>query len=199
MDYFMFAIYISAASLCMLASTSFHLFSGHSQQTYKKCLTIDLSGITGLCTASFVPPLYYFYSCSPFWRTFYLCCIFVFSILGVVGPQWSTFHTARMRPMRLGLYGSMAVFGLFPAIHGFWIIGDQTWIVLEKIFYMYLCYFIGVLFYSTRFPECKWPGKFDLLGSSHQIWHVFVLGGAVAQLNTCWYSYTQFTNRTCEA
>eukprot|EP00939_MAST-03C_sp_MAST-3C-sp1_P002532 g2532.t1 len=32
---------------------------------------------------------------------------------------------------------------------------------------------VAFLLFMYRFPECKWPGKFDLVGSSHQWWHVF--------------------------
>lgn len=30
-------------------------------------------------------------------------------------------------------------------------------------------YVVGLLFYAFHFPECKWPGKFDTWGSSHQV------------------------------
>jgi len=49
-------------------------------------------------------------------------------------------------------------------------------------------YISGCLIYIFRFPERIFPGKFDLIGSSHQIWHIFVLGGIIfhhfASLNT---------------
>lgn len=32
-----------------------------------------------------------------------------------------------------------------------------------------VAYVIGLLFYAFHFPECKWPGKFDIWGSSHQV------------------------------
>jgi predicted membrane channel-forming protein YqfA (hemolysin III family) len=30
-------------------------------------------------------------------------------------------------------------------------------------------YVFGLMFYATHFPECKWPGKFDYIGHSHQV------------------------------
>jgi len=38
-------------------------------------------------------------------------------------------------------------------------------------------YFIGALFFMCRFPECFWPGRFNLVFQSHQIWHVMVVAG----------------------
>lgn len=30
-------------------------------------------------------------------------------------------------------------------------------------------YVFGLVFYATHFPECKWPGRFDYIGHSHQV------------------------------
>ncbi len=32
----------------------------------------------------------------------------------------------------------------------------------------------GAIIYAMRIPERFWPGRFDIFGASHQIWHVFV-------------------------
>ena len=40
-------------------------------------------------------------------------------------------------------------------------------------------YGLGFVFYITRFPESKFPNRFDLFGSSHQFWHVAVLTAAI--------------------
>lgn len=39
-------------------------------------------------------------------------------------------------------------------------------------------YVIGALLYILRFPEKKFPKKFDYIGASHQIFHVLVFLGA---------------------
>ena len=39
---------------------------------------------------------------------------------------------------------------------------------------------IGGVFYGSGFPERSFPGKFDYVGSSHQIFHVFVVATFVA-------------------
>jgi adiponectin receptor len=38
---------------------------------------------------------------------------------------------------------------------------------------------IGTVVYDRRWPECCWPGYFDLVGSSHQIFHVCVVGATL--------------------
>ena len=51
------------------------------------------------------------------------------------------------------------------------------YIILEGIFYL-----TGALVYAVRWPEKWWPGRFDLVGASHQWFHVLVLAGAAAHL-----------------
>ena len=43
-----------------------------------------------------------------------------------------------------------------------------------NIFY----YIIGALLYILRFPEKIFQGKFDYIGSSHQLFHILVFLGA---------------------
>ncbi|KAF9968040.1 hypothetical protein BGZ70_007052 [Mortierella alpina] len=38
-------------------------------------------------------------------------------------------------------------------------------------------YLLGVFVYANQYPEKLFPGRFDHLGSSHQLWHLCVLGG----------------------
>jgi len=30
-------------------------------------------------------------------------------------------------------------------------------------------------FFYKRYPESKWSGKFDLIGASHNIWHILII------------------------
>ena len=44
---------------------------------------------------------------------------------------------------------------------------------------MALSYIIGVLIYILRIPERFCPGKLDIIGNSHNIWHLFVLSACI--------------------
>ncbi|CAG8475518.1 6304_t:CDS:2, partial [Cetraspora pellucida] len=48
------------------------------------------------------------------------------------------------------------------------------WLILTGILYI-----AGALVYGTRIPEKWYPGKFDICGSSHQIFHFFVVAAAL--------------------
>jgi len=44
--------------------------------------------------------------------------------------------------------------------------------------------FIAMIVYSSKLPERWYPGRFDLVGSSHNLWHVL---GALSPLIWIWY------------
>lgn len=51
-------------------------------------------------------------------------------------------------------------------------------------------YIFGAVLYAERFPERFFPGSFDIVGASHQIFHCFVLLGAWFQFAALrWMSY----------
>jgi len=66
----------------------------------------------------------------------------------------------------------------FHAIHLWGLNSDVITVLFNKVWLGYLSYAIGVVFYMSRFPERFFPGIFDYFGSSHQIWHCFVIMGA---------------------
>ncbi|EAZ20642.1 hypothetical protein OsJ_36258 [Oryza sativa Japonica Group] len=41
-------------------------------------------------------------------------------------------------------------------------------------------YALGVAVYAARVPERWFPGRFDLVGHSHQLFHLLVVAGAYA-------------------
>ena len=43
-----------------------------------------------------------------------------------------------------------------------------------------ISYIIGAFLYILRFPEKKFQGKFDYIGSSHQLFHILVFIGAAS-------------------
>lgn len=54
----------------------------------------------------------------------------------------------------------------------------QANLFLYKLLATFGSYMLGFVFYAAQFPEKHWPGRFDLVGASHQIWHIFVFIGA---------------------
>jgi adiponectin receptor len=62
---------------------------------------------------------------------------------------------------------------------------------------MGVSYLTGVAIYISRVPERFYPGKFDFIGSSHNIWHLFVLSAALFHYLGSLFVYHTRQSLTC--
>lgn len=56
---------------------------------------------------------------------------------------------------------------------------ERTKLVLRSLLEAGLTYVTGAVVYSLQIPERFCPGRFDLLGHSHQIHHIFVVTASI--------------------
>ena len=70
----------------------------------------------------------------------------------------------------------------------------------NEIVYVAIFYLAGAFVYAYRIPERWYPGSFDLVGHSHQWWHIAVFMGcavhcfAILKMYFWWHSH----NPTCD-
>jgi adiponectin receptor len=172
-------IFLISAILCLTFSAVYHLI-GCVSKTYHEVLSrFDYGGISLLVTGSCFPPYYYFFYCEPKFSIFYLIFISTFGITTFCLSLTKSFNSPKMREFRGKLF---LIFGLsagIPIVH-LSIVGDKLigYNPDLRLLFWYLggvTYVIGGIIYITRFPEKKFPGKFDYFGSSHQIFHFAVV------------------------
>lgn len=65
-------VFMAGAMVCMLTSSVCHLFGCCRADVARWIWRFDYAGIAVLIVASFYPPVYYTFMCSPFWWRFYL-------------------------------------------------------------------------------------------------------------------------------
>lgn len=103
------------------------------------------------------------------------------------------------------MFVAMGLSAILPVIHGLTLYGftsmnrriGLSWLVLQGVLYI-----VGAGLYAVsiqrsfsvsntgcraepqqaRIPECLHPGRYDLYGSSHQIFHVLILLAAMSHL-----------------
>ncbi|CCH59641.1 hypothetical protein TBLA_0B08255 [Henningerozyma blattae CBS 6284] len=83
---------------------------------------------------------------------------------------------------RAKLFASLGLSGLIPVITGLYIYGPKVVyykINIPMVIASVLCYIVGTLIYVFKIPEKFYPGRFDLVGSSHQLFHIFIVFGTV--------------------
>ncbi|KAL9223962.1 hypothetical protein vseg_000042 [Gypsophila vaccaria] len=177
-----FYVYLCGSMFCLISSTACHLFCCHSHNLSLWLLRMDYTGITVMIVTSFFPAMYYIFLCQPLWQITYLTGISIFGCFTIVTLISPTLSSGRCRSFRAILFVSMGLFGIIPAIHACILNWDNPRRNLTLTYEagMALSYLTGTVFYVSRIPE-KWkPGFFDLVGQSHQIFHVFVVMGALA-------------------
>ncbi|KAF5805176.1 hypothetical protein HanRHA438_Chr05g0215791 [Helianthus annuus] len=175
-------VYLGGSMFCFVASSVCHLFSCHSHHLNCRLSQLDYTGIAVMIIASFFPQIYYIFQCNPVWQYVYLGIITVLGLFAIMVLLSPTRMRGKYRSMRTLIFVAMGLFGVIPAIHATiinWNVPQRnTTLGFESA--MGLFYLVGAMFYVSRVPE-KWrPGWFDLVGHSHQIFHVFVVMGALA-------------------
>ena len=143
-------------------------------------LRLDYTGIATLIVTSFYPLVYYTFTCDPFLCRVYISFITLFGLATVLVFLIPVFQTPEFRLVRSMLFACMAVSGLVPILHKVVVYGDRPEAIVTAQYELVMMAFygVGVVIYAARVPERWMPGKFDLVGHSHQLFHVLVVAGA---------------------
>ncbi|KAG9455943.1 hypothetical protein H6P81_000451 [Aristolochia fimbriata] len=175
-------VFLGGAMSCLSCSSLSHLLACHSRRFNLFFWRLDYAGISLMIVTSFFPPVYYAFLHRPWALAFYLSAITALGLLAVVTLLAPALSAPRFRRFRAGLFLAMGFSGVVPAVHALvlnWA-HRECHLALAYEVLMALAYATGAAFYVTRVPERWRPGAFDIAGHSHQIFHVFVIAGALA-------------------
>ncbi|OJJ51506.1 hypothetical protein ASPZODRAFT_138594 [Penicilliopsis zonata CBS 506.65] len=184
-DIVVFACFFAGAAFCLGMSATYHTISNHSPAVARVGNALDYVGIVGLIVGSFVPSIYYGFYCHPNLQKLYWVMICTIGLGCACVSVLPKFRTPGWRPFRAAMFVGMGLSAVFPVLHGLQMFGINQmarqiglgWLLLQGLLYI-----LGATIYAARVPERLLPGKFDILGSSHQIFHVLVVCAAVAHL-----------------
>ncbi|XP_062203556.1 heptahelical transmembrane protein 4-like [Phragmites australis] len=175
--------YLGGAMLCLLTSSVCHLILCHSERTAYVTLRLDYAGIAALIVTSFYPLAYYTFLCDPALQRLYLGSITALGAAAVTASLVPAFQAPELRPLRAALFSCMGASGVVPIAHKLVLYGGSARSAVASACYealMGALYGLGVAVYAARVPERWAPGRFDLVGHSHQLFHLFVIAGAYA-------------------
>jgi len=195
------SIFLVLSIVCFTSSALYHSFNAYSDQANRFFSRLDYAGISLIITGSCIPPYYYIYYCSITYRLIYIGFITICSATVFIFALNPNFANPKMRKVRAFLFGALALAAFSPLIHLFFFFNPNIGMIDDPILYFWiaggLLYFIGVAFYLSRLPERQCPGTFDLLGSSHQIWHIFVNSGMLMHYFGCIGAYYDRLQHEC--
>lgn len=167
-----------ACIFVFFASAAFHTFKCNSIFDYHLFLTLDLSGILIACIGGIYMNIYLEYTCYPIFRDYNVISATIFGIL-LVYPITPYLVKHRMTNLRTFLYMIFAfwsfiflLFKIFYIEHGMY--GEHKWktLYIQLRFFFYLI--ISLVIRTLKFPERISQGRFNIVGASHQIFHIFV-------------------------
>ncbi|KAI1052301.1 hypothetical protein LB507_007581 [Fusarium sp. FIESC RH6] len=182
-DFIAFSIFMLSAVTCLSLSAIYHTLMNHSQHVEHLCLRMDMLGVVIFILGDLVLGIYMVFWCEPLPRKTYWLMIAIFGTMTILTTLHPKFQGAKYRLFRALMFVATGLCGVAPLVHGLITFGMSQMMTkaLPYTLGKAACLLSGVSFYATRYPESRYPGKFDLCGS-HAIFHVLVVCAAVVQL-----------------
>jgi len=180
-------VFLLSAVFCLSCSAVFHLFYCLGKRANQILLRLDYAGVSILITGSCFPPVVYGFYCQPIYAYVYLTVIGVTSIVVFIVSLSDYIHTEEYRKLKSLMYGCLGVFAAIPMPHLIYLSlttsekNDNLDFNPSVPYYLAMgaSYLGGLVIYAFKLPERWNPGKFDIVGHSHQIWHICVLLGII--------------------
>lgn len=200
-DRLVFAFLFFAAILCMGLSTAYHTLMNHSARVSELWLRIDYVGIVGLILGNILSGTYMVFYCERKLQAVYWVMTLGLSFLSSIillhprfqGRDWRTFRALTFVCTGLSAVAPLAHATLLFGVSGMLKRSGLPYYLVEGALHL-----IGVFFYATRIPESIKPGRFDLLLSSHQIFHTLVVLATIAQVFGVWHAFDyNYTHKPC--
>ena len=170
--------YIFAIAVCLACSCSWHTMKCISHESLMwKFASVDMMGVSILISATSIMSEYVGFCYHPTKRMFYILTTCVCGLACMILPWQEWVRRPNAAWVRVGLFVLLGISGLMPAIdmavslslhHA---IQNYHGIALRVV----LPVLSGAVVYASKFPERWWPGRFDFVGSSHNLWHLAVL------------------------
>ncbi|KAF1756541.1 hypothetical protein GCK72_012994 [Caenorhabditis remanei] len=160
-DHFVFTLSIFGMQMCMLLSASYHTFGCTSIEMRQKWLKMDIFGISAGLLGMYLNGIYTAFFCFQDHLTSYIYILLGIFVITAYVPTRQDFFERKIVGSRVGLlhiiYCIIITFGICPTVHWVFLHGgfDSDHVVTKGDFDV--------------------PGKFDVVGCSHQWWHIFLL------------------------
>lgn len=177
MDRWIQTIYLLAAAKCLICSVTWHVMAGCSDLDWFLCFAcLDYTGISWLVAASLETLVYNGFYCQPDLVAIYTVGVVALGLTMAILPWQPWFNDLKYRTIRISLFILMAMMGIVPFVHGGFLHGFGPMMrFFAPIIPSELSYIVGVIVYGFRFPERFAPGRFDIVGHSHQLWHIAIV------------------------
>uniref|UniRef100_A0A0N4ZC53 Progestin and adipoQ receptor family member 3 n=1 Tax=Parastrongyloides trichosuri TaxID=131310 RepID=A0A0N4ZC53_PARTI len=183
-DHIFFSLSLLGSQLCMLFSTLYHIFGCINNEERKKWLQLDVFGISCALLGVYLGGIYTsFYCFNDILNAYLIGLLFICAISLYIPFKRDSLDFKLIKNSRIGFlqiaYMTIIAFGIYPTIHWIRLYGGfdsphvQKWI--PSIISLYVLLAAAFFFYASLIPERISHGTFDIVGCSHQWWHLLIL------------------------
>lgn len=191
-------IFLVSTILCFINSVVMHTFYPHSKKACCILCSLDYSGIFLLVFGGYTAFIHYEFYCHTNLQVFY----YVF--LALIGSLTLFLICNKSNSVRSGAFLLLGLSSLVPIIHRR-IIGDEDGMLLrhsnKQLIYIGLTLFIiviGIFFYVSRIPERFHRDMFNIILSSHQIFHICTIIAAYIYYTALIELYNFYSSHSCD-
>lgn len=165
----------------LLLSALYHLFNCTSEHLARYWYLWDVFGIVFSVVSYVVGFTVLQFRSHPFWMSVHLVAEATVAVAPFTLACLPRYGAERHDHRRIRGIGVFVLFSLVPLVHSA-LLNDATLLrnTLPGHVTIFLVLLMSFVVFSTRLPEAKCPGAVDLLGSSHQIWHLGISVSALA-------------------
>ncbi|OQS03287.1 adiponectin receptor protein [Thraustotheca clavata] len=191
-------VYVATAFICMTCSTIYHLFFVQSAQASVALIQLDYAGIILLIGGAFFPVIYYGFYCNTTTMVWYLGIVSALSLISFVASLHPAFDA--YPSVRSFVFLTLGFFGFVPLMHlvytyGFWDMNVQ--VIFYRLMGTAAFDVLGAIIWGLRVPERFAPGRFDVWFSSHQWWHLCVIGATTVHYINAMQHYEWRASHGC--
>ena len=165
-------LYDIVSIICFAMSTCYHTYMPVSHKNYLLLLKLDLFSIILNIVTSNILIFYYWFWCYEIIRNIYMFFSGLYLGIGIV--ILLKIDIIKKYNSILAYYSIYNVGIIISYIHIHNLTDGDVNKIIKYNFTQPMKYFLaGFIIYTTKIPERLFPINFDIIGNSHQLWHVF--------------------------
>ena len=177
-------VYTITCILTYGLSSIMHTFYPLNNYCCTSLQTLDYLGIGLQIFSTLQVFLYYSFYCQKELMLIYMNLVGAFNIISLIILTNKKFTSNEYRKLKVGCFLSQIAIFIVPLVHRILLYNDD---IYDKVFREELGYFIlafisfifCIVFYLGLIPERFIKKRFDIFGSSHQIFHILCVIGSV--------------------
>jgi len=181
------SIYLGTVCVVPVTSAVAHMFSCASDEAWHICFFADYAALSVYAVGASVayrvfafPPLL----CGGWYAALYVPLSGVIAVASLAGSCWSRFlpDGTRRKAVRFLSLAFPYLFDVAPVAYG--LVTDSQAFAPSRALHQrqFLAAFLSAVIYCLHLPERLFPGQFDFIGHSHQIFHVIASLGCRDQM-----------------